>query len=123
MFTQNQICDYKYISKDGEMLLAFVTFFHMRLYGSGSARGVWLAFKPSKWHILSYATTTSAHLFGGTLCSVSYSHFKTMTKTWEGDSDLCVVVQSKLDIVIRYDYCIIDHDNLEYWCPQINVAT
>ena len=49
----------------------FVTFRHIRLYGCGSGRGDWLAFRRSRWHMLSYDTTTSPHLSGGMCCSVS----------------------------------------------------
>jgi len=46
------------------------------------------AYRPSKWHILSYATKTFDQLAGFKLFRITKSHGNTMIKTWEELSDL-----------------------------------
>lgn len=66
----------------------FVTVSHMSQYGSGKGRGDLAAFKPSKWHMLSYAMTISFHFSCGIFSSTSYNHANRIKNTCDGLSDL-----------------------------------
>jgi len=57
-------------------------------HGDGQGSKFLAAHRPSKWHILSYATKTFDQLAGFKLFRISKSHDNTMIKIWEGLSDL-----------------------------------
>lgn len=57
-------------------------------HGDDQGSRFFAARRPSKWHILSYATNTLDQLAGFILFKITKSQDNTMIKTWEGLSDL-----------------------------------
>ena len=54
---------------------------HMLSNGFGRGRGERAAFRPSRWHILSYANIMDDHFSSGISFSVSYSQVITIKNT------------------------------------------
>ena len=76
------------IIDDERMNDTLVIFCHIISYGGGNGNGFCAARKPSRWHMLSYASTTLSHLCSGRFLSKLYSHISNIMNTCDGDSDL-----------------------------------